>query len=160
MTARARPAIAPARPVDAAMLALIHAFSFRDGEDWSPDAMALTLGLPGAFGFVAAGAGLILARAAADEAEVLTLAVAPPSRRQGLGTALLEAAKSEARRRGAAALFLEVSTRNADARRLYARTGFIEVGQRPRYYADGTDALLLRAQLGPAPLSRGGAAGG
>ena len=147
--------IAPAAPVDAAMLAIIHAFAFPEAEAWGPDAIALTLGLPGAFGFLRRGAGMILARVAAEEAEVLTLAVSPGTRRQGLGLALLRAAMAEAAQRGAAALFLEVSTSNAAARRLYARAGFAEVGLRPSYYADGSDALVLRA-----PLSAAGAAGG
>ena len=49
--------------------------------------------------------------------------------------------------RGAATMFLEVSTRNEAARTLYARAGFTEVGRRARYYADGSDALVLRAAL-------------
>ena len=56
------------------------------------------------------------ARVAADEAEVLTLAVAPAARRQGLGAALLETALLAAAAAGAGAMFLEVSTGNAAAR--------------------------------------------
>ncbi len=147
--------IAPARPVDAAMLAIVHAFAFSEGDSWGPDAMALTLGLPGAFGFLRPGAGLILARAVADEAEVLTLGVVPAARREGLGTALLETAKAEAARRGARAMFLEVSTLNDAAHRLYFGVGFVEVGRRAGYYADGSDALLLRAGLSTAAAAGG-----
>jgi ribosomal-protein-alanine N-acetyltransferase len=64
-----------------------------------------------------------------------------------VGAALLHGAMTEAAARGAAAMFLEVSTRNEAARALYARTGFTEVGRRARYYADGSDALVLRALL-------------
>ncbi len=92
---------------------------------------------------------MVLARAAADEAEILTLGVVPTARRRGLGRALLDAAKAEAARRGARAVFLEVSTHNAAARRLYLASGFVEAGLRRRYYADGSDALLLRADLSP-----------
>jgi ribosomal-protein-alanine N-acetyltransferase len=49
--------------------------------------------------------------------------------------------------RGAAAMFLEVSDRNAAARALYAAAGFAKAGRRKRYYADGADALVLRADL-------------
>jgi ribosomal-protein-alanine N-acetyltransferase len=55
----------------------------------------------------------------------------------------------EAGRRGAGALFLEVAGANAAARALYARMGFRDVGRRRRYYADGTDALVMRAALNP-----------
>jgi ribosomal-protein-alanine N-acetyltransferase len=33
---------------------------------------------------------------------------------------------------------------NATARRLYARTGWVDAGVRPRYYADGVDAVVMR----------------
>jgi ribosomal-protein-alanine N-acetyltransferase len=51
--------------------------------------------------------------------------------------------------RGAAAMFLEVSDRNAAARALYAASGFAEVGRRRRYYADGANALVLSRALRP-----------
>jgi ribosomal-protein-alanine N-acetyltransferase len=140
-------AIVPATPVHAIMLAIIHASAFPEGEAWGPDAIALSLELPGAFGLFSAGAGMILARVAGDEAEVLTLAVAEPARRRGVGAALLGAAMAEAAARGAAAMFLEVSTGNEAARKLYAGAGFAEVGRRANYYADGADALVLRSPL-------------
>ena len=43
--------------------------------------------------------------------------------------------------------FLEVATSNVAARGLYGRAGFEAVGLRRRYYADGTDALVLRRTL-------------
>lgn len=45
-------------------------------------------------------------------------------RGRGLGTALLDAAESYAKGRGAKALFLEVGTGNPDAHRLYERRGY------------------------------------
>ena len=67
---------------------------------------------------------MILARVAADEAEILTLAVHPASRRRGLGRRLLAPGDAHRRRRGAAAMFLEVA---ADQRTppsaLYAARG-------------------------------------
>ncbi len=88
---------------------------------------------------------MILARVAADEAEILTLAVAPPSRRAGLGAALLRAAMRHAGRVGARTMFLEVAVTNGAARALYASFGFREAGLRRGYYIDGTDALVLRS---------------
>ncbi|MBL6456055.1 GNAT family N-acetyltransferase [Belnapia sp. T6] len=139
----------PAGPDDAAALAALHAAAFPPTEAWGPDAMALMLGMPGAFGLWEPGAGLVLARAVADEAEILTLAVAPARRRQGSGAELLAGAMQGAILRGAAAMFLEVAEGNAAALALYRAAGFAEVGRRRRYYADGADALVLRRDLSP-----------
>jgi ribosomal-protein-alanine N-acetyltransferase len=138
----------PATPHHAAALAALHAAAFPPRERWGADAMALQLGLPGAFGMIDARGGMVLARVAADEAEILTIAVLPEARRQGLGRALLEAAAALAAERRAVALFLEVSTGNHPARALYAACGFMEVGRRRRYYPDGADALVMRRTLG------------
>ena len=94
--------------------------------------------------------GFVIARVAGDEAEILTLAVAPEARGQGLGRALLNAAIVEAQRRGAGAIFLEVGTDNPAALALYAGLGFANVGSRKGYYG-GRDASLLRLLL-PADL--------
>lgn len=128
-------------------LAHIHARAFSPGERWGRDAMALQLGLPGAFGFITAQGGMALARVVADEAEILTIAVDPAVHRHGLGRALLRRIMVEATAAGAARLFLEVSQANLAARALYAGCGFEEVGRRRSYYRDGSDALVLRATL-------------
>lgn len=137
----------PAHPLHAAALAAIHGAAFPPGERWGADAMALQLALPGAFGWLDPAGGLVLARVAADEAEVLTLAVLPGLRGRGVGRALLGRAMATASGQGALAMFLEVGEDNAPARALYAAAGFAEVGRRPRYYPGGGDALLLRRDL-------------
>lgn len=140
-------AIEEATADHADVLAAIHRAAFPPREAWSREVMALQLGVPNAFGFLSPAGGLILGRVAADEAEILTLAVMPAARRRGLGAALLHAAMARAAHLGAAAVFLEVSVANAAARPLYAAHGFREAGLRRRYYDDGTDALVLRAPL-------------
>ena len=144
-----------ATPLHAAALAAIHAAAFPPGERWRADAMALQLALPGAFGWIAPAGGLALARVAADEAELLTLAVAPALRGRGLGRALLERAAGTAAGRGAVALFLEVAAGNEVARRLYAAAGFDQVGRRAGYYPGGGDALVLRRALTPCEAASG-----
>jgi ribosomal-protein-alanine N-acetyltransferase len=139
--------IETATAAHAEALAAIHASAFPDGERWGPDAMALQLGLPGAFGYITAAGGMVLARVVSDEAEILTLAVDPAAQRRGLGRALLEHAIRKAAACGAATIFLEVSAANAAAQALYAGRGFRPVGRRRSYYRDGSDALVLRASI-------------
>lgn len=81
---------------------------------------------------------------AADVGDVQTMAVRPDRQGRGLGGQLLDALLAEAARRGCAEVFLEVRRDNGPARALYDRRGFAQVAVRPRYYGDGTDALVLR----------------
>lgn len=134
----------------AAALAAIHSAAFPPGERWGADAMALQLALPGVIALIDPRGAMVMARIAADEAEILTLAVHPDARRQGLGRALLDKAAQMVAERGATALFLEVALRNTAARALYTAAGFAEVGRRRRYYADGDDAMVMRRALSPA----------
>jgi ribosomal-protein-alanine N-acetyltransferase len=135
----------------AAPLAAIHAQAFPPREAWGEDAFALQLALPGVFGLLDPRGGMILTRVSADEAEVLTLAVAPEVRRQGVAGALLTGAMAAAREQAAMTMVLEVAVGNAAARALYERAGFVEAGRRPRYYADGSDALIMRVSLASLP---------
>lgn len=132
----------------AAVLAAIHAAAFPPRERWGADAMALQFGLPGVFGLIDSRGGMVLARVAADEAEILTIAVLPEARRQGMGRGLLDAVATLAAGRGVVGLFLEVSTENHAAQALYGACGFAPVGRRRRYYPDGADALVLRRAIG------------
>ncbi|MHA7850628.1 GNAT family N-acetyltransferase [Roseovarius sp.] len=92
-----------------------------------------------------------LGRVIADEAELLTLATDPASRRQGLGRACLAAFEDEARRRGAVQAFLEVAETNGAAVALYLAAGYQQSARREGYYRldDGrrADALILTKKL-------------
>jgi len=93
-------------------------------------------------------AGYVVAQDAADEGEILNLAVAPTRYRRGIGRALVEAALDALAERGAERVFLEVRESNAAARALYATLGFQEVGRRTRYYRRPVeDAIILRAAI-------------
>lgn len=144
--------IDPVGRAHAAVLAALHAESFTDA--WTESDLAALLDTPGTRALLAsdggAPQGFILVRLAADEAEVLTLAVAPPARRGGLGGRLLDAAVADLGAAGAAALFLEVAADNAPALALYAGRGFATVGTRRGYYArpgGAVDARVLRRDL-------------
>ena len=95
-------------------------------------------------------AGLLVA---ANQADVVTLAVAADRWGQGVGSALLEALLAEAARRRCTEVFLEVRTDNTRAQRLYRRYGFSQIGIRKGYYQpSGADALVMRCDVaGGAP---------
>lgn len=78
-------------------------------------------------------AGFILARQAADEVELLLIAVRPDARGQGLGERLLEVFLNHCRARKAARAFLEMRADNP-AGSLYRKVGFTQIGFRPAYY--------------------------
>ncbi|MBL8581921.1 MAG: ribosomal protein S18-alanine N-acetyltransferase [Rhizobiaceae bacterium] len=142
---------------DSDAVAAIHREDF--ARPWSGDEFSALLGENTVFGFAArqvgrgdaAPAGFVLARLAAGEAEILTVAVSRTQRRQGLGWRLMDAVLRELHRQRADALFLEVDETNEPALALYRRLGFREVGRRPAYYraADGrrTGALVMRRDL-------------
>ena len=88
----------------------------------------------------------------ADAAEILTVGVVPSARRQGLARRMLAELYTEAARRGARELFLEVRVDNESARALYAAEGFAEIGRRRGYYDHGrVDAVVMRRELDPRP---------
>ena len=85
------------------------------------------------------------------EAELVRIAVLPERRRLGLGRTLLQQTLSRLAAAGVREVFLDVRRDNAGALALYRRLGFERVGRRPRYYRDGTDAILLKRTAEPAP---------
>jgi len=85
-----------------------------------------------------------------DELHINNLAVDPAWRHHGVGAALLEHVLSDAGRRGAARIILEVRRSNLAARRLYERFGFTVAGVRHDYYTQPVeDALVLWRQVEP-----------
>jgi ribosomal-protein-alanine N-acetyltransferase len=86
---------------------------------------------------------------AGDIAELQRIAVTPAARRTGVASALLEAAVALAASGGEAdRMLLEVRADNAGALAFYAARGFMEVDRRPRYYRDGSTAVVMRRSLG------------
>lgn len=135
-----------------AALAALHARCFITPRPWTEAEFAGFLADPLTFLLVEADAGLILGRAVAGEAELLTIAVVPEARGRGLGRKLVSRFLYQARLLGAEAAFLEVAEDNAPARTLYTRAGFAEAGRRRGYYhtpeGRSVDALVLRRVLG------------
>lgn len=145
------PTVRRARPADLPALAALEAASFPD--PWSrrtlaaavEDRFSLVLVAEEESEGAAAGAlaGYAIFRRASDEAELLSLAVAPEARGRGLGRHLAEDGLSRLRQAGARTCYLEVRPGNAPALALYRRLGFRGIGRRRRYYRDGSDALVM-----------------
>jgi ribosomal-protein-alanine N-acetyltransferase len=95
--------------------------------------------------------GFSVSRMAADEAEILSIAVAESHRGRGLSNNLLLTHLGHLAGHGVRTVFLEVEENNQSARRLYERAGFAVVGRRERYYrqsgAEPLNALLMRRDL-------------
>jgi len=144
--------ILAAGPSAAPVLAAIHGQAFDHA--WSEPNIHELLSSAGAFALVAENDGaplaFVIARTAADEGEILTLATLPRARRGGLARALMTGAADFARKRGVRRLLLEVGEMNVAARALYDALGFETVGRRRGYYASpggGEDALVLACYL-------------
>ena len=89
-------------------------------------------------------AGVLIGRIAADEFEILNLAVDKASRRRGIATHLVSTAIQSAEREGAQRIYLEVRSSNEGGLALYQKMGFQVCGRRPNYYANPSeDAVLL-----------------
>jgi ribosomal-protein-alanine N-acetyltransferase len=92
--------------------------------------------------------GHAVTSAAGDIAELQRIAVDASHRRRGIASALLAGVVEAAGRSAADRLLLEVREDNRTALAFYAARGFVEIDRRPRYYADGTTAVVLRLGLG------------
>lgn len=147
--------IEPGQTQDAERLAAIHAKGFYRG--WPSAEFASFLSERDTPVYVACDAkrriaGFALIRIAADEAELLTIAVDAKWRGKGLGRALMRAAFNDLLMSPAKRMFLEVSEENAAAIALYKGLGFTVIAQRQGYYAkpDGSaaTALVMATDLG------------
>jgi [ribosomal protein S18]-alanine N-acetyltransferase len=139
--------ITPATLKDAATLSDLHHRAFDPA--WTPRDFAAFLTRPAGRALMAAD-GFVLFDVADGESEILTLAVRPEARRQGLGARLMQSAMAMAMAEGAMRMTLEVAADNAAALALYARLRFHQVGRRTRYYkraGDEIDALVLATDL-------------
>lgn len=134
---------------DATALAALHGAAFSPA--WDERAM-MDLLQNGACAFIANDAGInigfALMRLAADEAELLSIAVSEAARQQGIGQKLMNALCKQARVGGVNTFFLEVASDNQAACHFYEKNGFSRLGLRKKYYANGGDALTYSLTLG------------
>ena len=86
-------------------------------------------------------AGFLLSRHAADEEELLLIAVRPEMRGRGLGQSLIDQLFAAAKARGVATIFLEMRRGNP-AIHLYQKAGFEPIGERRNYYKTSDGNLI------------------
>jgi tRNA threonylcarbamoyladenosine biosynthesis protein TsaB len=142
----------------AASISALHVQCF--AEPWTERSIAELLSMPGVLVLVARSAhgdqlGFLIARSAADEGEILSIAVLPLYRHRHIGEELVEEAVRRLAARGVRHLHIEVAESNSAAVALYAKLGFERSGRRRAYYPrpDGRreDALAMVRALPIAP---------
>ncbi len=152
LLARGEPVLSDAGTRDARALAALHGASFHRGwSDGEFEHLLFDRNIVAHRASVGRGlVGFILTRIVAEEAEILSIAVASSRRGKGLARQLLDLNLRRIAGLGARTVVLEVDEGNVPARRLYQRAGFREVGRREGYYpaGQGTAALMLRRDLG------------
>jgi ribosomal-protein-alanine N-acetyltransferase len=144
-----------ASPERAEEIAALHAQLFDPA--WDVDSITQSIEHPASASFIAQAreprslAGFISGRIAADEAEILSIGVAPEWQRRGVGRQMVEGLVRAARRAEVKRLFLEVATDNTAAIALYKRLGFKKAGTRKGYYqragGEQGDAVILALDL-------------
>lgn len=137
------PAVRPAAAGDLDVVAAIGRRRFAAG--WSRDALGSEIGRPDSIFLVVPDHGYALARVVGRDCRLLDLAAASDG--TGCGRALLSALTLAAKARGCVKVSLEASAANARALVFYAKAGAKVVGSRPKFYNDGSDAVLLDLDL-------------
>jgi [ribosomal protein S18]-alanine N-acetyltransferase len=145
--------VEPATLADAPRLAQLHGASFHRG--WGESEFESMLGetntLLHRLRLGRKTVGFAVSRIGADEAEILSVAIDPRCRGQGLSRNLLLTHLGHLAGRGVRTIFLEVEENNRPACSLYKRAGFTVVGRRERYYLEPNgeqlNALLMRRDL-------------
>jgi ribosomal-protein-alanine N-acetyltransferase len=154
---RSEPVLSDASARDAAAIAALHTESFQRG--WSEDEVESLLIERNVIGHRALAGkklvGFILSRLAADEAEILSVAVDRSYQGRGLGRRLLMLHLGRLAGFGTRTVFLEVGETNDPAAKLYLRAGFREVSRRPNYYGNAAALILRRDLASPVDSSAG-----
>jgi ribosomal-protein-alanine N-acetyltransferase len=147
------PTVGPATGRDAGRLAQLHGASFHRG--WGEDEFDTMLAerntLIHLLRMKRKVIGFIVSRLAADEAEILSVAIDPAHRGRGFSRNMLLTHLGHLAGRGVQKVFLEVEENNQPACRLYQHAGFAVIGRRERYYrqagGEQLNALLMRRDL-------------
>jgi ribosomal-protein-alanine N-acetyltransferase len=143
------------RPEDFETLWNIDQQCFAPGIAYSRRELSIYIRRRGAFTVVAEKAstkneiiGFIVAESnSRRRGHIISIDVLPVARRFGVGSKLLTAAEERLRTNGCKAVVLETAVDNLSALSFYKRHLYHVVGTEPRYYSNGTDALVLEKEL-------------
>lgn len=131
------------------LVTAMHARCFTTG--WSEAEFTSALGIPGTLLQILSSdkepTSLSLYRIVSDEAEILTLGTLPEFRGKGFAAQLLAAGIEKLKSTGVRFVFLEVSSQNSTAIRLYTTERFEEIGRRKNYYnrnGNPEDAIIMK----------------
>ena len=131
---------------DAPALAEMEKQCFPD--PWSEESLRRVLANPAVYYLVAEANGIIAGYAgmtiAADECEIINIAVADSMRRCGIGNDLVTAVIGICQSSGVSSVFLEHRESNAPASSLYDKFGFVPYSVRRNYYRSPTENAILR----------------
>jgi len=83
----------------------------------------------------------------APDSDLQTIAVSPAHQGRGLARQMLTRLIERATGAGCTHMLLEVRDDNSRAIDLYERMEFERISERPRYYADGAAAIIMRRRL-------------
>lgn len=131
-----------------------NAFPKTYGEGWNQHQCRSMLSMPNAKLLIAKRkdniCGFLISRQAADEEELLMIAVSPECQGRSAGSLLLEHMLQAAKISGVSAVFLEMRADNP-AEKLYTKFGFQRIGLRKAYYTgpnmEKFDAVTYKAIL-------------
>ncbi|WP_109508026.1 GNAT family N-acetyltransferase [Nocardioides speluncae] len=142
--------IRTATPADLPALAALEAELF-GADAWTADGLTEVLAGAGRQAWVEADddtsvSGYAVTGPSGDVVELLRIGVAPAAQRQAVATGLMREVIAAAAAAGADRILIEVSADNTGALAFYDDQGFTEIHRRPRYYRDGSDAIVM--QLG------------
>ena len=127
------------------LLATIHQEAFVSG--YSFEQMQASLNAANNYVIKHGDVGFILFQIVADECEIITIAVLPKFQGKGFARAMITEMLGVCSVMRVKKVFLEVSTKNTSAISLYKKFTFSEYNRRSKYYADGSDAILLQLML-------------
>jgi ribosomal-protein-alanine N-acetyltransferase len=148
-----KPFIRDAKSADIAQIVAIERLSF--DQPWSRASFVHELSLPFSRtlvsltdnGPVADLMGYLCRWLVADECHILSLAVDPRFRRNGIAAILMGDVIAEAVLKRVTVMTLEVRRSNLPARNLYRKLNFAERRVRKNYYGPGEDAIIMERHL-------------
>ena len=141
------------RPMTGADLGAVTVIEAENPAPWTAGQLASERDQDGGWQFVAAlGAsgrvcGFVCGRSCGGEGELLKIAVALESRRQGIAMQLVAHTLGYLAEQGVGRCFLELRAANLPALALYERFGFRRVGLRKNYYASPMEDAILMEKI-------------